>query len=94
MTPCPICSGLADREEGRQKFGWPEHDVELPPAVRRLELVRDLRPGSDRKRQLLRCPLCGTEYRLETDYEYLANGTEDEQVLVRLPKDAPPGFSP
>jgi len=31
---------------------------------------------------------------LDTTYEYLANGTEDEQVLVRLPKDAPPGFSP
>ena len=84
MTPCPVCSTLADREEGRQKFGWPERDVELPPAAGQLELVRDFRPGSDRKRQLLRCPACGTGFWLETDHEYLTNGTEDEQVLVRL----------
>lgn len=84
MTPCPVCSTLADREEGRQKFGWPENDVDLPPAAGQLQLVRDFQPGSDRQRQLLRCPACGTGYWLQTDYEYLTNGTESEQTLVRL----------
>lgn len=84
MTPCPVCAALADREEGRQKYGWPEHDIDLPPAAGRLELARDFRPGSDRKRQLLRCPRCGAGYWLQTDHEYLANGTEEEQLLVRL----------
>ncbi|MGD9781346.1 MAG: hypothetical protein AB7V14_04240 [Kiritimatiellia bacterium] len=84
MTPCPVCSALADLEEGYQKFGWPEHDVDLPPAVRQLEVAKDFRPGAERKRQLLRCPRCGTHYLFETDYEYLTNGTEDEQRLVRL----------
>ena len=84
MTPCPVCAILADREDGYRKYGWPEHDVELPPAFRQLVLAKDFRPGAERQRQLLRCPHCGTGYLFETDYEYLTNGTEDEQHLVRL----------
>ena len=84
MTPCPVCATLADREDAYQKFGWPENDVFLLPAVGQLDVARDFRPGSERKRQLLRCPRCGTAYLYETDYEYLAPGTEDEQHLTRL----------
>ena len=36
----------------------------------------------------MRCPLCGTRYLYTTDYEYLTNGTEDEQTLRRLADDA------
>ena len=85
MTACPVCSVLADREEGRRKFGWPEHDVDLPDAVRSLVVEKDFRPGDERQRKLLRCPRCGTFCLFETDYEYLTNGTEDEQCLTRLP---------
>lgn len=81
---CPLCSTLADQMHGRQKYGWPEHDVDLPPAVGQLVVQKDLRPGAERKRQILGCPSCGTCYLLETDYEYQANGTEDEQHLTRL----------
>ena len=84
MTPCPICTTLADRESATQKFGWPENDTALPPAIQQLAIARDFRPGSERKRQILQCPRCGTCYLYETDYEYLTNGTEDEQTLVRL----------
>jgi len=84
MTPCPLCSVLADREEGRQKFGWPEHDVDLPPAVRQLVVAKDFHPGAERQRQLLRCPHCGAGYLFETEYEYQTNGTENEQHLTRL----------
>ena len=84
MTPCPVCASLADREDAYQKFGSPENDVFLPPAVGQLDVARDFRPGSERKRQVLRCPHCGTAYLYETDYEFLAPGSEDEQHLTRL----------
>lgn len=81
---CEICTQLTDEERGYQKFGWPENDVDLPEAVGRLEVVRELAEGGTRERTLLRCPLCGTRYLYTTDYEYLVNGTEDEQTLRRL----------
>jgi len=37
-----------------------------------------------RLRQLRQCPLCKTIYLYTTDYEYLVNGSEDEQTLTRL----------
>ena len=84
MTACPICSALANREEGRQKFGWPEHDIELPPAVHALAVAKDFRPGAERQRKILRCPCCDACFLFETDYEYLTNGSENEQHLTRL----------
>ncbi len=81
---CEICTQLSDEERGYQKFGWPENDVDLPAAVGRLEVVRELSQGGSRERTLMRCPLCGTRYLYSTDYEYLVNGTEDEQTLRRL----------
>ena len=84
MTACPICSALAGREEGHQKYGWPEHDVELPPAVQALAVAKDFRPGAERQRKILRCPHCDACYLFETDYEYLTNGSENEQRLTRL----------
>lgn len=81
---CEICSQLADRESARQKFGWEEHDTRLPEAAGRLVMVKDFKPGSERLKQVWQCPLCGGYYLYETDYEYLVNGTEDEQTLTRL----------
>ena len=81
---CEICTQLSDEERGYQKFGWPENDVDLPASVGRLEAVRELARGGSRERTLMRCPLCGTRYLYSTDYEYLVNGTEDEQTLRRL----------
>ena len=81
---CIICSQLADHESASQKYGWEENDTSLPSAANELKVVRDLKPGSARILQLRQCPLCGTYYRYETDYEYLVNGTEDEQSLTRL----------
>ena len=81
---CEICTQLADEEYGYQKYGWPDHDVDLPEAVGRLEVLRELSEGGSRERTLMRCPLCGARYLYTTDYEYLTNGTEDEQTLSRL----------
>ncbi|MFH1468762.1 MAG: hypothetical protein ABIO70_30520 [Pseudomonadota bacterium] len=83
-VPCPTCGELPQRCYAWQKYGWPDQDTHLPDAVERLELVRDLGPGGSRLRQVQRCPGCGAHFLYETDYEYLVNGTEDEQTLTRL----------
>lgn len=84
MTGCEICAALADDEYGYSKFGWPEMDSALPAAAAYLELVADLGSGGSRLLQLKRCPGCGRHYLYRTDYEYLVNGTEDEEFLTRL----------
>lgn len=81
---CSICSSLADREYAYQKFGSEDGDSQLPAAAGKLIQVRDLSPQGSRRLELLRCPNCGTHYLYRTDYEYLVNGSEDEQFLNRL----------
>ncbi len=84
QQPCSICSHLADRETAYQKYGWEEQNTHLPAAADALVVVRDFRPYSSRKLQLRRCPGCGAYYLYSSDYEYLVNGTEDEELLERL----------
>lgn len=81
---CDLCSSLGQSERAYQKFGAEENDTELPSAAAQLVLVKDLRPMGSRELKVLRCPHCGTYFLYETDYEYLVNGTEDEQTLTRL----------
>jgi hypothetical protein len=81
---CSICSRLADQEWASQKYDWEENDTRLPAAAGELKMVRDLKPDSERSLQLWQCLLCNTYYRYESDYEYLANGSEDRQSLTRL----------
>jgi len=71
-------------EWASQKFGWGENDTSLPVASKDLVKIRDLKPNSSRALQLWQCPQCMTYYRFESDYEYLVNGSEDEQSLKRL----------
>ena len=86
-APCPVCGELGAEEYARQKWGWPEHDTALPPAAGRLDTVRDLGSEGSRARELRRCPACGSWFLYRSDYEYLANGSEDEQTLTRLGPD-------
>lgn len=81
---CSICSDLADCEKAYQKYGTEENDTQLPAAFTQLMLVKDLRPMGSRERKVLKCPECGAYFLYETDYEYLVNGSEDEQTLTRL----------
>lgn len=83
FASCSICSQLADRESAFQKYGSDDNTY-LPAAWESLVLVKDFKPYSSRKQQLYRCPECGTLYLYETDYEYLVNGSEDEEHLTRL----------
>jgi hypothetical protein len=82
--PCSLCSHLADQEYASQKYGWEERDTHLPAASSSLMVVKDFKPYDSRKLQLWRCPQCGAYYLYKTDYEYLVNGSEDEEYLTRL----------
>ena len=80
---CSICSNLSDKEYAMQKYGS-EDNTYLPEAATLLLVIHDYRPYGSRKKELKRCKECGTYYLYETDYEYLVNGTEDEEFLTRL----------
>ena len=50
--------------------------------------LRDFKQHSSRKLQLQQCPQCATYYLYRTDYEFLVNGSEDEEELTRLTDEA------
>jgi cyclase len=80
---CEICRGLKPVQTSLYKYGWDEYDTPLPVAARRLrEVVVEGRENERRSPRF--CPLCGTIYSYETSYEYLVNGSEDEEELRRL----------
>lgn len=81
---CRVCSKLSDKEYARQKYGWEENNTYLPDAASQLKEIKDFLPYGSRKSILKQCQECGTYYLYETDYEYLVNGTEDEEFLTRL----------
>lgn len=81
---CSICSQLTDYQFGRQTHGRPDEDTFLPEIARQLKNVIEIKPGSDRYTWLRQCPECATYYTHRVDYEYLATGSEDEQILERL----------
>ncbi|MBP6469683.1 MAG: hypothetical protein KBE23_07245 [Chloroflexi bacterium] len=81
---CRICSGLSNEEYASQKYGWEQDNTYLPAAAGSLILVRDFQPYGSRKLQLEQCPECSAYYLYRSDYEYLVNGSEDEEFLTRL----------
>lgn len=81
---CSACSQLADYESAYQKYGREEENTYLPAATNSLKVVKDFKPHSSRKLQLQQCPQCQTYYLYKTDYEFLVNGSEDEEELTRL----------
>jgi len=85
---CSICSQLADYESAYQKYGHAEDNTYLPAAANSLQVVRDFKQHSSRKLQLQQCPQCATYYLYRTDYEFLVNGSEDEEELTRLADEA------
>jgi len=81
---CRICSNLSDYENAYQKFGWEENNTYLPAAASQLNTIQNLHPFDSRELQLQQCPECGTYYLYKYDYEFLVNGSEDEECLIRL----------
>lgn len=81
---CGICSQLKDEEYSFYKGGQSEGNTSLPAAANKLKLIKDLSHPGSRLIQLKQCPECKTYYLYRTDYEFLVNGTEDEEFLTRL----------
>ena len=81
---CSICYELKDKEYAYQKYGWEENDSFLPLMVEKLHDIKNFNPNSSRLKILKQCPECKTYYLYTTDYEYLTNGSENEQFLTRL----------
>jgi len=81
---CSVCSNLSEHEYGFQKYGWEEDNTYLPESADQLLLVQDLKPNNSRSLQIRQCPECRAYFLYRTDYEYLAGGSEDEQILDRL----------
>jgi hypothetical protein len=84
ISACEICSQLGDVETSFEKWGWEEQTRRLPAAASRLEPVGSLDSYDAERHHIRRCPICGTLYRYDWTYEYLANGSEDEETLTRL----------
>lgn len=78
---CSICKNIDDFEIGFQKVGCDDKDAYITVDLAQLETVK-----AHGQRKLLRCPQCGTRYLYEESYEFLVNGSEDEQTLTRLKK--------
>ena len=89
-SSCEICCQLKDVETSFYKWGWEEMDRPLPAAAARLVRGEALDSYDPDRRHLRRCPLCGAFYL----YEYLANGSEDEEVLTRLTAEQAQAYRP
>ncbi|HNT29568.1 MAG TPA: hypothetical protein PKL83_01300 [bacterium] len=84
---CSICSDFQDKEYSFQKYGSDVNNTYLPANAKKLVMIKNIKPGSNRLKQLKQCPECKTYYLYETDYEYFALGSEDEEFLTRLTEE-------
>ena len=82
ISECEICSQLAEIETSFSKYGWDDMTRSLPAAAGRLDAIKDV-PSYDENNHFRRCPLCGVYYHYRFTYEYLVNGSEDEETLTR-----------
>lgn len=81
---CSICSDFKEIETSYQKYGSENYNTYLPENANKLITIIDFKKGSSRLKQLKQCPECKKYYLYETDYEYFAFGSEDEEFLKRL----------
>ena len=83
-TPrCPTC-GQLDGASAASKDGWPELATSLPPGAGALVTIRTLLDTGSRKRLVQQCPACHAYFLYEVGYEFLANGSENEETLRRI----------
>jgi hypothetical protein len=84
ISDCPICRNLSDSETSFSKYGWPESDISMHGESAHLVNIDKDRPDYNDRHHLLQCPVCGTFYFYDYTYEYLVNGSEDEETINRL----------
>jgi len=91
---CELCGTLSDGEYAFSKFGQ-EGGGTLSGMTASLVPVESLDSLRAERHHVKRCTKCGTFYRYDTSYEYLVNGSEEEEELVRLaPIEAKDRMSP
>ena len=84
LADCEICSQLQAVETSYCKSGREDQTVLLPPAAARLVPAAEVETYDAEWRPLKRCPVCGLFYAFDQSYEYLVDGSEDEEKLTRL----------
>jgi len=84
IAECEICRSLRDVETSFSKWGWDELTRSLPIEASRLVPVEETTSYDAERHHVRRCPVCGTFYQYDQSYEYLVNGSEDEEELTRL----------
>lgn len=80
---CPGCGMLGNYHMAMQKHGRENEDTFLPPCPG-LKTVRDVRHPEEGKGELEQCSECGAYFFYRSEYEYLATGSEDTQIRMRL----------
>jgi hypothetical protein len=88
QAACPTCGPIGD---GAWRI-WKDSDPEwvgtrsnVPDSASRLVVVSgDEEARGGRGRALKRCPDCGAWFEWVRSYEFLANGSEDEETLTRI----------
>jgi hypothetical protein len=81
---CAACGKLGANHFAMQKHGQEGEDTFLPAAVGKLKGVRAVRHPQEGKGHLQQCPDCGAFFFFRNEYEYLATGSEDTQILIRI----------
>ncbi len=84
IAECEICSKLAEVETTFYKYGSEDLTRSFPPEVARLEQFQKASTYDGERHHARRCPICGIFYQYDASYEYLVNGSEDEEELIRL----------
>jgi hypothetical protein len=84
LDQCEICSELGGVERSFEKYGWPDDTQRLPSPASRLEPAENIEGYDKERHHVKQCPICGTFYKYDLTYEYLVNGSEDEETLKRL----------
>jgi hypothetical protein len=84
IADCEICSALGEVETSFRKYGWDDMDRSLPPTAARLQPLKAPETYDEERHHIKRCPVCGIFYQYHLTYEYLVNGSEDEEELIRL----------
>lgn len=87
-TPCPTCGPIGKEAAAIWKESDPDwvgtHSSIPSSASRLVHVAGDKDAPSGRGRGLRRCPDCGAWFLWVRSYEFLANGSEDEETLTRI----------
>jgi len=84
-SACEICSQFKKSESTYEKRGLadPEENTYLNPVYKELKQIKEIE-NVGRFAAIKQCPFCEQYYFHKTDSEFLADGSEFEQWLVKI----------